>query len=209
MLRKSHYIIIFVIIIFVIFIFIYADFDGDALENIYEIAVSHTNPINFDTDRDWLSDREELCLHGTNPLNPDSDADGLSDGREIFIGINPLKYDTDGDGLPDGEEVKLGTDPLKAGSVDILRVEVIGGNILRLTIRNMGYTDVRLKRIIIEGPNIRGEALLGEIIPYPGRTTIDVSLSRGYILPGSTVDLTITIIHDKGMNIQRYTLKYS
>lgn len=194
--------------IFVVLISIYADFDGDGLENIYEITISCTNPINFDTDRDGLSDREESYLYGTNPLNPDSDGDNLSDGREILIGTNPLKYDTDDDTLPDGEEVKLGTDPLATGSVDILKIEVIGGNILRLTIRNIGYTDVKLRKITIEGPNIWGEAFIGEPIPYLGKRIIDISLSRGFISPGSMVNLTITIIHDKGINIQRYTLKY-
>lgn len=90
-----------------------ADFDGDGISNIDEIAYFSTDPLNPDSDEDGLDDDFEIYYFGTDPNHPDSDADGLSDRDEVSIyWTRPNYADSDGDGLSDGEEVNLhGTDP--------------------------------------------------------------------------------------------------
>lgn len=121
------------------------DTDGDGLDDAFEIAVSHGDPLSADGDGDGLSDSLEYAI-GTNPrssdtdgdnlpdkweydghLDPrsaigedgwsgDPDGDGLENGREKSLGTSPTNDDTDGDDLDDGLEVSIGTSPLLADS---------------------------------------------------------------------------------------------
>ena len=114
-----------------------ADFDGDALSNLYEITPRprpgginghaglnpniQTSPLLADTDGDGLNDKWEE-EHGLDPTdngsrdlnnspNGDSDGDGLTNAQELLLGTNLQDPDTDGDGVSDGIEVAAGTDP--------------------------------------------------------------------------------------------------
>ncbi|MEJ2251335.1 MAG: caspase family protein, partial [Candidatus Lokiarchaeota archaeon] len=117
--------------------FTYGDYDGDGLDDIFEISqgigldpclndtdsdglndydefYGNTNPVDNDSDNDGLLDGDEINLYGTDPINSDSDNDGLLDGDEINLyGTDPINSDSDNDGLLDGEEVNLyGSDPM-------------------------------------------------------------------------------------------------
>ena len=84
-------------------------------------AIARANP--GDQDNDGLDDLSEMEVHHTDPLNPDSDGDGLLDGWEIGHDLDPLDDGTGGDpdqgadGDPDQdsltneEEQTLGTNP--------------------------------------------------------------------------------------------------
>ncbi|MBN2152852.1 MAG: PKD domain-containing protein [Candidatus Lokiarchaeota archaeon] len=112
------------------------DTDGDFLSDWYEMYVSFTNAVLYDTDGDGLWDGVDPstnrgeAYYGTNPKSWDSDGDGLSDGFEIqgwtvkvqrngtwveyHVDSEPLVVDTDSDGLTDFQEYNNGinsTDP--------------------------------------------------------------------------------------------------
>ena len=120
------------------------DFDGDTINESFEVLTYHTDPFSSDSDGDGLDDNEELYIYGTDPIDDDGDNDGLSDGDEILqYESDPFDNDTDSDGLEDGEEVfvyftsptnndtdsdgwsdfdeiESGTDPLNASSFPII-----------------------------------------------------------------------------------------
>ena len=86
-----------------------ADFDGDGLSNIDEVATYHTDPFDPDTDHDGTNDGMDTAPldpeTGGNPLfATDSDGDGISDAAEALRGTSPLLADSDGDGIPDGAD---------------------------------------------------------------------------------------------------------
>lgn len=87
------------------------DDDGDGLSNQREGDLG-TDPNDPDTDADGLDDLEEVDVRFSNPLNPDTDGDGLTDLEDVVAGASPLLVDTDGDGLTDPDEVLVhGTSP--------------------------------------------------------------------------------------------------
>lgn len=45
--------------------------------------------IVIDADSDWLDDLEEVAVHGTDPMNADTDGGGVIDGRETRLGLDP------------------------------------------------------------------------------------------------------------------------
>ena len=92
-LNKSDYIDIDEISIFYTPITPPADFDGDGLDDFYEMLNSGTLAYEKDTDQDGLSDYEEIENYFTDPLRVDTDDDGLNDGNEIANGTNPLQED--------------------------------------------------------------------------------------------------------------------
>lgn len=100
------------------------DTDGDGLSDYYELFMTFTDPVLYDSDEngvndgdedfdgDGLSNKEEFLL-GTDPCSKDSDMDGMDDYTEVYVyHCNPLLADTDGDHLLDGDEPELGFDPL-------------------------------------------------------------------------------------------------
>lgn len=108
------------------------DEDGDGLNNKDEQKYG-TDMYNVDTDKDGITDYYEINISKTNPLKYDSDEDGLSDGDELVFGFDPLKADTKGDGIKDGQRqltyslknsnVELiinGTGDLATSTIDIL-----------------------------------------------------------------------------------------
>lgn len=90
------------------------DFDKDGLDDIREVRIEGTDPVDADSDDDELNDGDEVNNTLTDPLDADSDNDALLDGAEVnSLGSDPLDSDTDDDGLNDGEEVDTyGTNPL-------------------------------------------------------------------------------------------------
>jgi hypothetical protein len=83
-----------------------ADYDGDGLNDKYELDVSKTDPFKADTDGDGLSDGVEVNVYHTDPLRNDTDWDGISDYDEVVkYHTSPLLYDTDKDGLSDYYEI--------------------------------------------------------------------------------------------------------
>ena len=76
-----------------------ADFDGDGLSNIDEVATYHTDPFDPDTDHDGTNDGMDTAPldpeTGGNPLfATDSDGDGISDAAEALRGTSPLLADS-------------------------------------------------------------------------------------------------------------------
>ncbi len=108
----------------------YTDSDEDYLTDLFEIGISNTSHLNYDTDGDGLWDGRnnetnlgELTL-GTDPRDWDTDNDWISDGFEYFgwnitteylgtvhVNSNPCDEDTDDDGMDDYEEYMAGTHP--------------------------------------------------------------------------------------------------
>ena len=105
-----------------------ADFDGDALSNLYEITPRsragginghaglnpniQTSPLLADTDGDGLNDKWEQD-HGLDPTDngsrnvnngPDGDNDGLTTAEEQALGTDPNAADSDNDLLNDSED---------------------------------------------------------------------------------------------------------
>ena len=108
-----------------------ADFDGDGINNKYEIYLYNTNSNNNDTDGDGINDYDEIFLYYTDPLLEDTDGDGINDYDEININnshedfnsgkLNPINADTDGDGINDYDEINLlGTNPFGSHHVECL-----------------------------------------------------------------------------------------
>ena len=108
------------------------DFDGDGLDNRFEIdsndnwnlTVNYmdgtssifslcSHPIFKDTDSDGLSDNEEFeALYKSDPRKDDTDNDDLFDYEEVKIfKTQPNHPDSDRDSLPDKHELDMGTDP--------------------------------------------------------------------------------------------------
>ena len=100
---------------------LYADSDGDGLDDYVECRIVFSAPWSADGDDDGLLDSIEVML-GTNPLKSDTDGDTLPDGWEFSHGLDPLSAegdhgrtgDLDRDGLSNYREMQLGTDPLDA-----------------------------------------------------------------------------------------------
>ncbi|MCK5809310.1 cadherin-like domain-containing protein, partial [bacterium] len=98
------------------------DFDGDGLDDVWEIR-HFGNIIDQDgwgdPDYDHLNNKDEV-IAGTDPNNPDCDNDDLKDGHEVnTYHTDPFDKDSDGDGLKDGEEVHIyHTDPNDTDSDD-------------------------------------------------------------------------------------------
>ena len=68
------------------------DSDADGLSDAEEKKLG-TDPLSADTDRDGLNDLAEVKVYHTDPLDPDTDKDGISDSEEVRLGLNPLKKD--------------------------------------------------------------------------------------------------------------------
>ena len=64
------------------------DPDGDGLSNVQEYQNS-TDPRDADSDDDGLNDMREVFLYGTDPLNPDTDGDSKDDSFEVLAGTDP------------------------------------------------------------------------------------------------------------------------
>ncbi|MBQ3920317.1 MAG: VWA domain-containing protein [Oscillospiraceae bacterium] len=106
------------------------DSDNDLLNDYYEIFITHTNPILYDTDGNGISDgKEDFDLdnlrnyqeyaEGTSPWDKDSDGDNLTDYDEIYVyHTNPLKIDTDDDGMNDDDEIEMNFSPINSDSND-------------------------------------------------------------------------------------------
>ena len=106
------------------------DTDCDMLDDFYELFVTITDPLAFDTDNNGIADGDEdfdtdgltnyqEYVQRTSPSNSDSDNDDLSDDDEINIyNTNPLEPDTDFDGLSDSDEMVLGTNPVLSDTDD-------------------------------------------------------------------------------------------
>lgn len=98
------------------------DADGDGLSNAEELQYG-TDPLAADSDSDGLDDLIELAVYGTNPLNPDTDGDGVSDGAEVAAGTDPLSGTTLGDLAPLGAPNGV----IDAGDYVVMRRIVLGG----------------------------------------------------------------------------------
>lgn len=81
------------------------------------LDVGGSREASCDYDGDGLNDRYEVRNYGSDPLELDTDGDGLDDYEEVKeYGTDPSEADTDGDGVDDWEEIQRGTDPLEAPS---------------------------------------------------------------------------------------------
>ncbi len=67
------------------------DFDGDHLTTLEEYMLG-SHPLFADTDGDGLNDHEELKMYGTDPNAKDTDQDGAEDKWEIEHGYDPNEY---------------------------------------------------------------------------------------------------------------------
>lgn len=65
------------------------DADSDGVSNADELALG-MNSLSDDTDGDGLADGYELNVSHTDPLNYDTDFDGQDDAAEIIAGTDPL-----------------------------------------------------------------------------------------------------------------------
>lgn len=77
-----------------------ADSDGDGLDDGYEVSVSLTKPLLYDTDEDTYSDAEELNL-GLNPLLADSDSNGVPDYEENILQSETIEITTENSAVTD------------------------------------------------------------------------------------------------------------
>lgn len=107
------------------------DTDGDALPDIIETEIWHSNPEAVDTDEDNLPDGYEVMICFTDPSSNDSDNNGIIDSEEDFDLDNlnnldeyyqktsPYHNDTDFDNLSDFDEINTyHTNPLKMDTDD-------------------------------------------------------------------------------------------
>ena len=67
------------------------DTDGDALPDIIETEIWHSNPEAVDTDEDNLPDGYEVMICFTDPSSNDSDNNGIIDSEEDFDLMNIVK----------------------------------------------------------------------------------------------------------------------
>ncbi|MCL2048306.1 MAG: VWA domain-containing protein [Defluviitaleaceae bacterium] len=156
------------------------DTDGDGLPDGYEVFVSFTDPLLWDSVGDGISD-------GTSDGTRDSDGDGLTNYEEFILGTNPNSQDTDGDGLTDYEEVHIyGTDPLNPdtdgdGLTDYEEIHVFGTDPLNPDTLGDGILDGnRLFNTVVEAPDIQptDKAVPSISIDLPASEMGKVSISR-------------------------------
>jgi hypothetical protein len=97
-----------------------ADTDGDGINNIHEVTILGTSPVNVDSDGDGLADGAGgvvplAALPGGIDLNEDEFVDG-----EMDLGTDPADADSDDDGITDGDEVSLyGIEPTVSNLGDL------------------------------------------------------------------------------------------
>lgn len=109
------------------------DADGDDLTNEYELSVSLTDPLSWDTDGDGLSDKWEDD-NGTDPkddgsIDPANGPDGehTTAGGDTYPNIVAMQFsnvDTDGDGLGDGYDAHPTNEAISWSRVAYHRYEV-------------------------------------------------------------------------------------
>jgi hypothetical protein len=81
----------------------------------------------------------------------------------------------------------------------------VGATLIRLTIRNAGTVDVKLKRITVTDTDVEGYGLV-VVALKPGETAqVDVGLSKGKAKSGAN-PLVFTIETDKGNFEQKFTI---
>ncbi len=165
---------------------------------------SDPDDTNWDTDGDTLSDSWEMEMAATpaaeggfafDPKQADTDHDGLRDNEEARLGTDPARMDSDDDGFPDRDEAYGYNFYYAASLYTLARSSPL-----------VGDTDG-------DGMDDKAEYYLHKLdpnlYPYHPRVTNISPLTlqmaagySGYVSPGATFPLTVTVQNGTGTPIE-------
>ncbi|MCX6740725.1 MAG: L,D-transpeptidase family protein [Candidatus Parcubacteria bacterium] len=182
MLKKSRYLIFFIVLAITAFIGAFTlaqniekfiDTDSDGLNDYQEKEIYHTAPNNPDTDNDTFPDGLEV-KNNYSPrhaklkmVHADSDNDGLNDLWEIRLGSNITVKDSDNDGYSDSTEVYNDYSPIDPKPTKFKKKIVVNIKDLRLAYY---FGDILLDNVPVSTGKAKTPTPIGEfsiIAKYP------------------------------------------